>query len=157
MGLLIFLFEGPGSSTNSVIALISHYAYLTWSSIIRCWSYLCMFVWSLLVSAKITGIKGVQTVHEGSNLQLTCEASGRPEPNITWVKQMAGNQGNTGVQQEGKVLTITKNQQDWFRNIQLYSLQWFWWTRQPSSLCECYLWVILCFEKNFNPFTPRSN
>ncbi|PFX14817.1 IgLON family member 5 [Stylophora pistillata] len=60
------------------------------------------------VSAKITGIKGVQTVHEGSNLQLTCEASGRPEPNISWVKQMAGNQGNTGVQQEGKVLTITK-------------------------------------------------
>ncbi|XP_022807273.1 hemicentin-1-like [Stylophora pistillata] len=62
----------------------------------------------VLVSAKITGIKGVQTVHEGSNLQLTCEASGRPEPNISWVKQMAGNQGNTGVQQEGKVLTITK-------------------------------------------------
>ncbi|XP_022807281.1 fibroblast growth factor receptor 3-like isoform X2 [Stylophora pistillata] len=58
--------------------------------------------------AKITGIKGAQTVHEGSNLQLTCEALGKPEPNITWVKQMAENRGNTGVLQEGKVLTITK-------------------------------------------------
>ncbi|XP_022807707.1 fibroblast growth factor receptor 2-like isoform X2 [Stylophora pistillata] len=62
----------------------------------------------VLVPAKITGIKGAQTVHEGSNLQLACEASGRPEPNITWVKQMAGNQGNTGAQEGGMVLTIIK-------------------------------------------------
>ena len=40
-------------------------------------------------------------------MQLTCEASGRPEPNITWTKEKPGNQENTGVVQEGKVLTIT--------------------------------------------------
>ena len=40
-------------------------------------------------------------------MQLSCEASGQPEPNITWTKEKPGNQGNTGVVQEGKVLTIT--------------------------------------------------
>ena len=60
----------------------------------------------LLVPADITEIRGEQTVHEGSNLQLTCEASGKPEPNITWTKEKTGNQGNTGLLQEGKVLTI---------------------------------------------------
>ena len=58
----------------------------------------------LLVPTKITGIKGEPTVLEGSNLQLTCEASGRPEPNIAWSKE---NTGKTGVVQEGKVLTVT--------------------------------------------------
>ncbi|CAH3161370.1 unnamed protein product [Pocillopora meandrina] len=60
------------------------------------------------VPADITEIRGEQTVHEGSNLQLTCEAFGKPEPNITWTKEKTGNQGNTGVLQEGKVLTIKK-------------------------------------------------
>ena len=32
---------------------------------------------------------------------------GRPEPNITWTQEKPGNQGNTVVVQEGKVLTIT--------------------------------------------------
>ena len=58
----------------------------------------------LLVPTKITGISG-GTILEGSNLQLTCKASGRPEPNITWTKGKPGNQGNTGVMQEGNLLT----------------------------------------------------
>ena len=70
------------------------------------WSLLVL-AWLLLVPTNITGISGEPTVLEGNNLQLSCEASGRPEPNITWTKQEPGNQGNTGVVQEGKVLTIT--------------------------------------------------
>ena len=70
------------------------------------WSLL-VTVWLLLVPTKITGISNGPTVLEGNNLQLTCEASARPEPNITWTKEKSGNQGNIGVVQEGKVLTIT--------------------------------------------------
>ena len=55
----------------------------------------------------ITGISGEPNVLQGDNLQLTCEASGRPEPNITWTKEKPGNQGNTLVVQEGKLLIIT--------------------------------------------------
>ena len=62
----------------------------------------------LLVPAIITAISSEQTFREGDNLQLTCKASGKPEPNITWTKEKTGNQGNTGVLQEGKVLTIEK-------------------------------------------------
>ena len=62
----------------------------------------------LLVPADITEISSEQTVHEGDNLQLTSKASGKPEPNITWTKEKTGNQGNTSVLQEGKVLTIKK-------------------------------------------------
>ena len=62
----------------------------------------------LLVPANITEIRGEQTVHEGGNLLLTCEASGKPEPNITWTKDKRGNEGNTGVLPVGKVLNITK-------------------------------------------------
>ena len=61
----------------------------------------------LLVPKSITGIRGNRTVHEGDNLQLACEALGQREPNITWTKEKPGNQGNTVVVQEGKVLTIT--------------------------------------------------
>ena len=70
------------------------------------WSLLVL-AWLLLVPTNITGISGEPTVLEGNNLQLSCEVSGRPEPNITWTKQEPGNQRNTGVVQEGKVLTIT--------------------------------------------------
>ena len=70
------------------------------------WS-LPVIVWLLLVLTNITGIRGNQTVLEGDNLHLTCIASGQPEPNITWIKERPGNQGNTVVVQEGKVLTIT--------------------------------------------------
>ena len=66
--------------------------------------YTCL----LLVPAKITEMRGEQTVHEGSNLQLTCKASGKPAVNITWTKERTGNQGDTGVLREGKVLTIKK-------------------------------------------------
>ena len=60
-----------------------------------------------LVPANITRISGDTTVLEGDNLQLTCEALGQPEPNITWTIEKPGNQGNTVVVQEGKVLNIT--------------------------------------------------
>ena len=61
----------------------------------------------LLVPINITGIRGEPTVLEGNNLQLICEVSSQVEPNITWTKEKPGNQGNVGVVQEGKVLTIT--------------------------------------------------
>ena len=60
----------------------------------------------LVVPTNIAGIRGEPTVLEGSNLQLTCNASGQPEPNITWTKQKPGNQGNIVVML-GEVLTIT--------------------------------------------------
>ena len=60
-----------------------------------------------IVPLNITGIRGEPTVHEGDNLQLIYEALSRVEPDITWTKKKAGNQGNIGVVQEGKVLTIT--------------------------------------------------
>ena len=66
-----------------------------------------MIVWLHLVLTNNSGISGETTVPEGDNLQLTCKASGRPEPNITWTKEKPGNQGSTVVVQEGKVLTIT--------------------------------------------------
>ena len=66
-----------------------------------------MIVWLHLVPININGIRGNLTVREGDNLQLTSNASGRPEPNITWTKEKPGNQGETVVVQEGKVLTIT--------------------------------------------------
>ena len=61
----------------------------------------------LLAPINISGIRGEQTVLEGNNLQLICEASSQVEPNITWTREKPGNQGNTGVVQVGKVLTIT--------------------------------------------------
>ena len=70
------------------------------------WSLL-VIVWLLLVPTNITGSRGNQTVHEGDNLQLACEVLGRPEPNIAWTREEPGNQGNTFVVQEGKVLTTT--------------------------------------------------
>ena len=68
---------------------------------------LLVIIWLLLVPTNITEIRGEPTILPGENLQLTCEASGRPEPKITWTKEKPGNQGNTVVVQEGKLLTIT--------------------------------------------------
>ena len=70
------------------------------------WSLL-VIVWLLSVPLNITGIRGEPAVLEGSNLQLICEVSSRVKPNITWTKEKLGNQGNTVVVQEGKVLAIT--------------------------------------------------
>ena len=67
-----------------------------------------MIVCLLLVPGKIIKIRGERTVYEGGKLQLTCEASGKPDVNITWTKEKTGKQGNTSVLREGKVLTITK-------------------------------------------------
>ncbi|XP_066024506.1 fibroblast growth factor receptor 1-A-like isoform X2 [Pocillopora verrucosa] len=61
----------------------------------------------VIVPINITGIRGEPTVLEGNNLQLICEAWSQVEPNITWTKENPGNQGNIGVVQEGKVLTVT--------------------------------------------------
>ena len=66
-----------------------------------------MIVLLLLAPTNISGIRGEPTVLEGNNLQLICEAWSQVEPNITWTKEKPGNQGNTGVVQVGKVLTIT--------------------------------------------------
>ena len=66
-----------------------------------------VYFWLLIVPLCITGIRGEPTVLEGNNLQLTCEALSRLKPNITWTKEKPGNQGCTGVVQEGKVLTVT--------------------------------------------------
>ena len=70
-----------------------------WSSIVN--------IWLLLVPTNNLEINGETTVREGSNLNLTGNASGQPEPNITWTKKKPGNQGNAVVVQVGKVLTIT--------------------------------------------------
>ena len=40
-------------------------------------------------------------------MQLICEAWSQVEPNISWTIEKPRNQGNTGVVQEGNVLTIT--------------------------------------------------
>ncbi|XP_066024448.1 fibroblast growth factor receptor 1-A [Pocillopora verrucosa] len=61
----------------------------------------------VVVPINITGIRGEPTVLEGDYLHLTCEALSRLKPNITWTKEKPGNQGNTGVVQEGKVLNLT--------------------------------------------------
>ena len=68
---------------------------------------LLVIVWLLLVLPNVHEISGETTVLEGSNLHLTCNASGLPEPNITWTKEEPGNPGNYTVVKQGKVLTIT--------------------------------------------------
>ena len=70
------------------------------------WSVL-VIVWFLLVPINIIGIRGEPSVFEGDNLHLTCEALSQLKPNITWTKKKPGNQGNSVVVQEGKVLKIT--------------------------------------------------
>ncbi|CAH3158947.1 unnamed protein product, partial [Pocillopora meandrina] len=60
----------------------------------------------VVVPLSITGIGGKPTVLEGNNLQLICKVSSRLEANVSWTKEKAGNQGNTRVVQEGKVLNV---------------------------------------------------
>ena len=38
------------------------------------------------VPSSFTNVSGDHNAIEGSNLQLVCEASGNPAPNITWVR-----------------------------------------------------------------------
>ena len=64
------------------------------------WSLL-VIVWLLLVPINITGIRGNQTVLEGDNLLLICEALSQLKPNITWTKE------KPGMVQKGNVLNIT--------------------------------------------------
>jgi len=40
----------------------------------------------LSVPASLTNVSPDQTVPEGSKLQLLCEATGKPTPNITWTR-----------------------------------------------------------------------
>ena len=40
----------------------------------------------LLAPSRITSSPGRQTVTEGSNLDLYCNATGKPAPNITWTR-----------------------------------------------------------------------
>ena len=47
--------------------------------------YILLFVF-LLALVRFTNVSRDQTVLEGSNLQLFCEASGSPAPNITWTR-----------------------------------------------------------------------
>ena len=90
----------------SKVYSLLHVAYMCTCHFNYPWNLL-VIVWLLLVPTNITGIRGNQTVLEGDNLHLTCNALGRPEPNITWTKEKPVNQANTVVVQEGKVLTIT--------------------------------------------------
>ena len=47
------------------------------------WNWHCYYV---LVPATITNVSSDKALLEGSDLQLFCIASGRPAPNITWVR-----------------------------------------------------------------------
>ena len=38
------------------------------------------------VATSLTNVSRDHTVREGSNIQLFCEATGRPTPNITWTR-----------------------------------------------------------------------
>ena len=40
----------------------------------------------LSVPASLTNVSADQIVREGSNMQLFCEATGKPTPNITWTR-----------------------------------------------------------------------
>ena len=91
--------------TSTVLSFF-HVVYMVCMPFNYPWS-LHVIVWLFLVPINVTGISGEPTVLEGDNLELTCEALSRLKPNITWTREKPGNQGNTVVVQEGKVLTIT--------------------------------------------------
>ena len=52
------------------------------------------------VVAKLTNVSGNQTVREGLYIQLVCEATGNPTPNITWTRVL-GNDSNSEVLHHG--------------------------------------------------------
>ena len=45
----------------------------------------------LLVAASLTNVTRDQIVREDSNMQLLCEATGEPSPNITWIQVLEDN------------------------------------------------------------------
>ena len=59
-----------------------------------------------IVSAKLTNVTADQIVHEGKNLELFREASGKPTPNITWTKVLEDG-SNSGVLHQGANWNIT--------------------------------------------------
>ena len=46
----------------------------------------CLFSSSFIALANFTNVSSDATLLEGQDLQLFCIASGRPDPNITWVR-----------------------------------------------------------------------
>ena len=56
--------------------------------------------------AVITNVSGDQTISERSNLQLFCEASGKPTPHINWTKVLTDG-SNSGVLHKGPTLDFT--------------------------------------------------
>ena len=72
--------------------------------------------------ASFTNVSGDHNMTEGSNRQLFCEASGKPAPNITWVRVLRD--GSESGAAQGSHLTFFKYQQGQGWDIPLYSLQW---------------------------------
>lgn len=65
-------------------------------------------VQSVLVPVQLTNVSSDQTVREGSNMMLVCEATGRPDPKITW----------TRVVEDGSNSEVLHNATTWnFANI----------------------------------------
>ena len=59
-----------------------------------------------LAPATLTNVSGDQSVREETNLQLYCEATGKPTPNITWTKLLEDG-SNSGVLQHGPTMDFT--------------------------------------------------
>ena len=55
------------------------------------------------VPASLTNVSPDQTEPEGSNLQLLCEATGKPLPNITWTRVLEDD-SNSEVLHQGPTL-----------------------------------------------------
>jgi len=72
-----------GTDTHSTLNCVKEvYAALSIGAVL----YACNSVSALhfpVVPAKLTKLSPDQNVHEGSPLQLVCEATGKPTPNIT--------------------------------------------------------------------------
>jgi len=52
------------------------------------WYYTLINYSSVSAPANFTNVSGGHSVTEGSDLQLFCQASGKPSPNITWVRML---------------------------------------------------------------------
>ena len=54
----------------------------------------------LSVPASLTNVSPDPTEHEGSSLQLSCEAAGKPLPNITWTRVLKDGSNSTVLRQD---------------------------------------------------------